>query len=288
MKNETETGKNIVDQRIDSIENELGEIQRKLDEKRPWYKNITIIISILAFIISTTTTGVSLYRINKRDYLEARSELRSIIIRLVNNREESIKIRHEDKNDSMTKSLLIEGLNKRNVVLAEQGQFLLDQIENSYWGEGSVFSSEFLVLSDAFSKSSINTYEENLLKAAVDRATDVYSAVTALRLLAQRALEEERYDEMKKYYENAIGIFDLDSTDEVPEISVLRSRAVTYIGWARGEAQRGSCESARRRILDADKSMDSLEEISKRFTGTRSLVKRGFQFVKKLCPVEQQ
>ncbi len=80
---ESQITKTDLIERIHSIKSEVDALQiAVMKQHAPWYKNIAVIVSIMALLFSFGTTYVSYNRTKTQDIQNSRSELRSLLQRI--------------------------------------------------------------------------------------------------------------------------------------------------------------------------------------------------------------
>ncbi len=200
----SEIKKDPVEVQLTALKQEVDAIQISiLSDSKPWYRQISILIALFAFIFSLGTTAVSFYQSAQQEVQSARLELRSLIKELTEHPKLSAEILQTYKHDLPTIQLLSSTLNTRNIVLAKQARATIDVIEGSLLGSKSVLAEEYFAIVTALRNSGQESRISEYLEEALDRADDPMTATSALRALAGVAGSMKDVAKMRELMEQA-------------------------------------------------------------------------------------
>ena len=82
-----------LEQRVELMKREIDALQVTVTERsKPWYHNVSVLISIIALLFSFGTTLVSYHRNNIQEIQNARAELRGLLQRMAALPKENVEI----------------------------------------------------------------------------------------------------------------------------------------------------------------------------------------------------
>ena len=89
-----------LEQRVELMKREIDALQVTVTERsKPWYHNVSVLISIIALLFSFGTTLVSYHRNNIQEIQNARAELRGLLQRMAALPKENVEIGVKYAND---------------------------------------------------------------------------------------------------------------------------------------------------------------------------------------------
>lgn len=250
QENETE-GFDGLRHKVDGIKKEVDALQvHVMRERKPWYKQIPIIVSVLALLFSFGTTGVSLYRTWQKDLFDYHSELRSLIQRLGALPRERIELLTQFENRKVVAARLTKHLSNEHTILAEQAAELVDRIPDL------VSSSESLAVAVAFLGAQQPEDAVRFYLLAGRRAktpgesVNAYAPLGGWIIVSDPKRGREYFSQGKQHLEKRFSSYHPYALT----VAKLRlSRA-----WADAEARIGDCDQARALLEDANKQRAKL------------------------------
>lgn len=220
----------VVEQ-IWTIKKEVDALQvAAAHEHKPWYKSASAIIAAVAPLISVVSSAGNYYRNINLDQHRLRDELRSIIIRL-----SSLPLKHLELQEKYSKKPLLLGsisgqINAENMLLASRGVEIIDQISQF------VSVSEILAIAIALVPSGEIGKAMPLFETVARKASHASDAVAAYRNLGTYSFQFGKVEQGRKYYSDALEIFEHDRFSNPPQITVNVTHAFTEMYWAQQEA----------------------------------------------------
>lgn len=189
-------------EKYDILKKEVDTLQIQLSkDQKPWYQNLSIIISIIALVFSFGTTGVSYYRSHVEDVRANRKEVRELIQRITKLPIENFELMQKNKGSVLGESL--SGMiNEENIILASQAYELIKRYP------GSFTSSEYFSIAHALSQSNIMDDVPFLLEEAIKRAKNYNEYNVSTRAYAWYFFLQGIPSEGRKYYEMALSVWD--------------------------------------------------------------------------------
>jgi tetratricopeptide (TPR) repeat protein len=213
--------------------------------ERPWFRDASVLVSALAFLLSIVTTAVSIHKGDQQETQALRGELRGFIQRLSAIPRENLEL--TSRYGPVMGTQLSSALNAENRLIAHQAREVIGRIPDL------VTPLEYNVV--AFSLMAGGEYGEaaKLYQDAIKAADEVNDEVTARRGLATAHSAIGEVEEARKQYAAA-----LQARRRYPSTSpwVLElSDFQTEMGWSVLEISFSECGEAR---VHADSAMRHL------------------------------
>jgi hypothetical protein len=230
---------------------EIAKLRDILSSKKKWWKDYPLCISVLAFLLSLTTSVISIYTSRQKDLHDQQAELSSALrsIQELNIKTIEIREKYKGKPDEAHASDLISNQIHNTIILASEIAFKLGT---------NATTPTVLPLSQRL--YNVGEYERasRLAELARDAARSVDDQVGALRWLGFIKIKvgsREMISAGGKDFQRA-----LDATQEL-QLSRLPAlnawmHAVTQLDWARALSGL-DCEEARNHFAESAKILDS-------------------------------
>ncbi len=247
------------DERLNSLEDQVVLLKREVDalqiesmsSKKPWYREVVTLVAFAALLFSFGTTAVSYYRTALQDVRASRLELRELIKEITSIPEKHAKMLINFK-EPLTIAELSAQLNNRNLVLAKQAASVIEKIENSTFGRGSVLDVEYTAVATALGNSLQFERAGKYHEEAAKHSNDPSSAAGAIRAQAGVALARGNSDEMRILMQKAQEIFNNSQFRSADRITKDVTNATTALQWGWAELQLGECDLASNHINKAE------------------------------------
>ena len=233
---------------INSIREELQELRYKLEQndteidalqiesqkaQHPWYRDMSVLVSIAAVLFSLFTTALSLYNSRQQEIHNNKTELRGLIQRINElNREYADLLIQPDARNQIYHSSAISA---EIVLLADQAYELIENIP------GRVSPREYSAVAEAFSLNSYPELAEDMYKKAIDAAETRMQKVDSLRNYASFLILNQRPQEVREMY--AAAITANNEFDTAYPVAILRTDLWTHLSWAGYEFTQHECAS---------------------------------------------
>jgi tetratricopeptide (TPR) repeat protein len=226
------------------------------EHERPWFKNPSIIVSLLAVLVTVTLTSYNISEQNKdkteKSIKEKQSNVRVAIKNLVEAQKENIKITQIiNANERNQLDTLI---NSQRQVLIEDAKAMVDDLGDNASTNSLLFLG-FELEKDSNFEIALSYYE----RAFVSAGDDISDQVIALRSLANIRMRPNTgfydYEKGQIHWQQAVDI----QKDQKDEYSLYK-RGETYINWSYAENLLGNKEIAIK-ILSQTESIFKLMDI---------------------------
>jgi tetratricopeptide (TPR) repeat protein len=211
--------------------------------ERPWFHQPTLIISLVALLFSFGTTAVSYFRTKQQDVHEARSELRTLILRLNQLPRENIELAKKYETDALTRGGLSGMLNAENALVAKQAADVIGRIP------ASVGATEYMSVAYALSQSNLLDAALKLIKLALAASNDVNDEVGVLRFYGQLLFSSGDLEGGREKFRSALSIF--SKYPNANQYYVQSTHLLTEMYWAQAEAIARQCQYAKSHIAEA-------------------------------------
>jgi tetratricopeptide (TPR) repeat protein len=227
------------DSEIDALQIEAAKTHK------PWYLDVSVLISFLALLFSFGTTAVSYYRVRQQDIHDARTELRGLLQRLSAIPKENVEIQKNHTAD--VSNLLLGMLNAESSLIANQADEVINRIPDH------VSAIEYVVVAQALILHGNVGEAQKLFERAVSVARNPYEEFAAVRGYAQLLFTTGNPEAGREMFRRALNI-----NEKYPTIfsyQLQYNNAETEFAWASSEYYIKQC-------LEAQKHMNNAVEIS--------------------------
>lgn len=237
-------------EKYDILKKEVDSIQIQLSqEKKPFYQNPSIIISMVALLFSFGTTAVSYYKGQQEDVRANRREARELIQRITKLPIENFELMKRNKGSALGESLS-RMINQENVILASQASELIKRYPESF------SSNEYFSVASALLQSNIKDDIPYLLDNAIRKARNYTDYNYSNRTLAMYHFAQGNASEGRKLFKMALAVW-----DKFPEKNsfVVHSTDVdTLMFWSNAELSINNYSEATNLI---ERAKDSLKKL---------------------------
>jgi len=240
------------EQELNNLKDQVSTIKREVDalqieilsSKKPWYRQVTTIIAIGALLFSFGTTIVAYYRTSTQDLLASRTELRSLLSELSTIPEQHFQMQKNYQDEPQISSELSAQFNTRNLRLSKQAAAVIERIEKSLFGKGTVLSVEYIAVAAGLGTSFQHEEAMKHHKIAASRDNDPTTAAGTLRSIAGMELINANADGARKFMQKARQIFSDSRFRSVDQLTMDATNATTEVQWSFLELQLGECNLA--------------------------------------------
>ena len=255
------TNGNVDSSSSDSYDSDIRAIKAEVDAlqvhvmaaRRPWYRQVSGLVAVIALIFSLVTTVLSFMRTAEQDVRAQQIEVRSLIQRLMALPKENIDLLTKYEDSPEVSTVLSSSVSIENEVLLQHAVSIVEQIPDL------ISPVEYFAIAESFFAAGkyfgARRYYEKSLNVAVDREI----GVGAYRSLAVLAYQAGEFEEAGRMIDGALGIFESDKFKHI-ESPPLQYRNWTHfqtrIFWAQKLIQLGAnCQEVRRHTAEARKLM---------------------------------
>jgi len=244
-----------LDQKVELLRREVDGLQATvMGGSKPWYRNTSTILSVVALLFSFSTTFVSYNRTRVQDIQNSRAELRGLLQRLSALPKENVEARRKYADDPGALNLVGGFINQENALLARQAAQIARKLPPN-----TVSGVEYYAVAIALGNSyDLNTEGEFLRysAAAAEQAKDFNTEIAVARTYAALQFQQGRPDMGRIEYEKASNIF-----GKYPGYDAYTKASTTIwteLAWATSEASVGAFDQSRRHVQSAKAVVDTL------------------------------
>lgn len=247
--------------RINILDDEIKRVNAKLEAKKPWYREVSSIVAVLALLFSFGTTMVSFSKAKDQEYIAARIELRSVMERLADIPRRHIEIFEKYNKDStdLVTQLAVQ-LNTENLSLSNQAYAIIERIEGMKVGKGKILDIEYIAIANALSYSLQQEKARKLLEEGYRRSRDASTAAASLRSLATIALFFDDKDKARNYMKKARNIYDENKYKNDPDLNKKWINATTEIQWANMEFMLSNFAGSKKHLEECGKIINLISQ----------------------------
>ena len=244
---------------INEIKNQYRLLKKEVDalqislmsSNTPWYKNIPVIVSVLALMFSFGTTFVSHKRIVAQDVQAQKTELRSMLQQLAVLPSKNFELTKKYSDDPRAIAFIGGQLNQENALIAFQAAELIRKLPSNKVAAIEVYSVA-LALQNSYEIQKAN----ELYHLSYDLAEDMNTAVAAKRGIANSLFQLGQPEAGRVQFQEALNIF---SRYKDHNSFIQKSTHITtLLNWSGAEAGVGYVEKSKQKIEEAREIADSL------------------------------
>lgn len=230
---------------------EISNPQEK-QTKTPWYKDVSVLIPFFALVFTLITSLASYIESSHDDYLASRLELRETINEIVKMNEDFAEITAKYSDAPNVLAGLSAHYNTKNSILSQQATSLINSLENSFFGRGTVLDVEYMSVGQALSSSYMYDEALRLYIASASIAEESTTFAAALRSIAGIHMIKGDLDSMRQTMLEASLIYEDANFSEEIEFKKAATNATTFIQWSQAELNLGYCDIAKQKINIAE------------------------------------
>jgi tetratricopeptide (TPR) repeat protein len=231
-----------ISERLGKLEGQLAALKATVETKRPWYKDASSLVAILAFIFSLGTTVVSYVRTEQQDVHNARMELQGYMEKLSTLPKDSYTFFKEFQNQPQILADLNGYLNGQRIYYAHRAAETIDRIPDQ------VSSTEANFVALALFQSGMYTQGARVATAAIAKARDYLDAVAAYRNYGCYLILQGKFQEGRDQLQSALEIFSNPRFFEPNEDAKNVTSFETELYWAQAEANARQIDEAKKHI----------------------------------------
>lgn len=238
--------------RVDLMKREIDGLQIAItSQKKPWYKDISTLISVLALAFSFGTTMVSYRRTQVQDIESSRQELRAMLRRLTAIPREMLDTRKRYGNDQSAILGISQMYNQENAMLARQAAEISKSLPPKVVS-ATEYSEIALSLQNAYNLGSAKEF----FQLAIDNAKDFNDEIGAIRGSANLEFMTGQPQAGRVRYEQALNIF--SKYPGYDNFTKTSTDVYTELFWSQSEAAMGQFPLAIQHANNAQKIVDTM------------------------------
>jgi hypothetical protein len=241
-----------LEQKVDLMKREVDALQIAITgQTKPWYKNISTLLSVVALLFSFGTTYVSYRHTTIQDTQSARQELRGLLQRLAALPKENVDIRKKYVDDPGSMSVVSGLINQENTLLARQAAELAKKLPADL-----VSGTEYYSIAIALQSSYDLAAADEFLKYSIQASKDFGTELGALRSTANLQFIQGRPESGRVEYQKALSIF--SKYPGYDPFTKASTHIWTELAWAFAEANSGQPVLASQHVESAKAMVNGL------------------------------
>lgn len=241
-----------LEQKVDLMKREIDALQIAITgNTKPWYQNISTLLSVVALLFSFGTTYVSYHRTAVQDIQSSRQELRGLLQRLATLPKENVDIRKKYADDPASMNVVGGFINQENTLLARQAAELAKKLPGDL-----VSGTEYYAIAIALQNSYDLSAADEFLKYSIQAAKDFNTEIAALRSTANLQFIQGQPEAGRVEYQKALNIF--SKYPGYDPFTKTSTNIWTELAWAFSEAGVGQLSVAHQHVENAKALVNGL------------------------------
>jgi hypothetical protein len=256
MENDHPTETEAMAASLRALKQEVDALQIAFEKQdRPWYRDASTIIAVLALIFSFGTTWVSSRKADAQDVENQRIELRGLLQRLATLPKENLEAVQKYRADPGALGTIGGYINQENAFLSTQAAEIARQLP-----PGKVSPVEYYAIALALGNSYNLDGEKKFLSLCIQSGPDFNTEIAAVRTNAILLFLTGHPDAGRVEYQKALAIFDKNDYAGYDEYTKISTHVRTQLSWAYSEYSiRGGRATAEGHIKGADALVAALQ-----------------------------
>jgi tetratricopeptide (TPR) repeat protein len=241
-----------LDGRLEVMKREIDALQIAVTgSSKPWYKNISLMVSVIALLFSFGTTYVSYRRAAVQEIQNTRQELRELLQRLTALPRENVENMKKYASDPASMAMVGGFINQENTLLARQAAELAKRLPAE-----AVTAVEYYSVALALQNAYDLAGAADFLNLTTQSATDFNTEIAAMRMKAHLQFIQGRAESGRVEYQKALDIF--SKYEDYDPFTKLSTNVWTELAWANSEALFfGPQSSASQHVENAKRLLDA-------------------------------
>jgi hypothetical protein len=239
-----------------TLKQEVDALQIAFEKQdRPWYRDVSTIIAVLALVFSFGTTWVSSRKADAQDVENQRIELRGLLQRLAMLPKENLDAMQKYRADPGALGTVAGYINQENAFLSAQAAEIARRLP-----PGKISAVEYYAIALALGNSYNLDGEKKFLSLCIQNASDFNTEIAAVRTNAILLFLTGHPDAGRVEYQKALAIFDKNEYAGYDEFTKISTHVRTQLSWAYSEYSiRGGRATAEGHIKGADGLVETLQ-----------------------------
>jgi tetratricopeptide (TPR) repeat protein len=236
-----------LEQRVELMRREIDSLQAAaLEKARPWYRNVSTLLSVIALTFSFGTTFVSYHRTKMQDIQSARAELRNLLQRMAALPKENVEAAVKYAADPSSRNMVSGFINQENTLLANNAAELAKKLPAK-----SVSATEYYGIAVALQAAYNLAMADEFLGYAVNAEPEFNTEISCLRMMANLKFIQGRPDAGRVDFQRALDIF--SKYPQYDPYTRASTNVLTELSWAFSEAGSNRFDLAEQHVANAEK-----------------------------------
>ena len=241
-----------LEQKIETMKREIDALQiTVMSQKKPWYREVPVMVSVIALLFSFGTTFVSYQRTQIQDVQSRHQELRVLLQRLAALPKENLEAIKKYATDPASLYQVQGYINQENEMLTRQAAEIAKKLPKD-----TVSSTEYFSIGLASGSSYDFKTEREFLQLSEQTAQDFNAKVGALRTLANLDFITGQPGEGRVEYQKTLSEISNFKVDSFTTASLL---VYTELAWAASEYSMGTRAAATQHLDNADRLVTTVQ-----------------------------
>jgi len=244
-----------LNEQISHLKSEINSLKTaQAARTSPWYRNASVVLSLVALMFSFGTTFVSYKRANDQEVLSTKQELRGLLQRLAALPKDNLEATKKYSDDPLSFALVSGYINNETSLLARQSAAIARKLPR-----GTVSPAEYhsigMALVGVYDLGSAKEFYELALSSAQD-LKDFNTEIGAQRGIASLYFMTGAPEKGRAEFEKASTIF--DRYPGYDQNTKAYTQVPTELTWAQAEKYMGSSSLAGNHLDNAEKYTNEL------------------------------
>lgn len=241
-----------LEQRVELMKREIDALQITVTgQSKPWYQNVSTLLSVIALMFSFGTTFVSYHRTNIQDIQNARAELRGLLQRLAALPKENVEAGSKYAMDPASRNMVSGFINQENTLLVRNAAELAKKLPAK-----SVSATEYYAVAVALQAAYDLTGADQFLNYAMNANPDFNIEISCLRMIANLKFILGRPEAGRVDYQRALDIF--SKYPQYDAYTRASTNVLTELSWGYSEAASNGFGLATQHVENAEKILAPL------------------------------
>jgi hypothetical protein len=235
-----------LDETLESMKKEIDALQIASAERlKPWYRNMSLLVAVIALLFSFGTTYVSYRKSAAQDIQARRQELRGLLTRLAAIPRENVDYSKRYVGDPAAASTIGGYLNQENTLLSRQAAEIAKKLPAD-----DISAIEYFAVASALENAYDLTGTGEFLNYAIQTSKDFNTEISALRAIANLQFIQGHREAGRVSYQKSLDIFSkYPGYDDYTKTS---TNIWTELYWANSEGGAGSIPLAMQHVSNAE------------------------------------
>jgi tetratricopeptide (TPR) repeat protein len=237
---------------VQRLSGEVDMLQRAvLGQTKPWYKQVSTLIAILALLFSFGTTYISDRRTSALDIENSRAELRALLQRMDALPKENFELAQKYPGNQAAQNTMSAYINQENAFLSRQAAEIAKKLP-----KGRVSATEYFAIALALEQSYNFDSSREFFQLALESATDFNDEIGALRADAELLFITGKPEAGRVQFQKALDIF-----SKYPNYNNFTQNSThiwTEIAWSSSERNLGFIDLCTQHIANAERLLAAL------------------------------
>ncbi|MGN9776523.1 hypothetical protein ACTMS0_12245 [Micromonospora sp. H33] len=234
------------DERLSLLESRIAELQRDTRRRASWYREPSVLVAILALVLSLVSVYLTYRQGVEQKSQESRAELGQLIQRISDLSRDSVAKAEDEEGQAVVRQPPARVDNER-VALAQQAADIIRRMPDE------VSAHECYLVAQAFYESKRFAESREIARIGTSKRVDGITHPALYRVEAGSSFADGYLEEGRRAMRGAI-----DSSPSAPEEERVYNRAYNEVFWADWERKARACTEAHQHFENAKRLTEQL------------------------------